>query len=110
MSYATVDQLAAALRIRVTPENTDALQAKLDAAAVQCDQFMSRPVDDPLPEPAPAGVVEANVLVAVDLWKAADAAFGVLGFEQIGTVRVSPGSVTRVESLLVPYKIGWAVA
>jgi hypothetical protein len=109
MSYATVAQLAAALRIRVTPDNTDALQAKLDAAADQCDQFMDRG-DVALPDPTPVGVVEANVLVAVDLWKAADAAFGVLGFEQIGAVTVSPGSVARVESLLIPYKIGWAIA
>lgn len=110
MAYATVDQLAAALRIRVTPENTAALQAKLDAAAVNCDQFMDRPVDQPLPDPAPAGVVEANTLIAVDLWKAADAAFGVLGFDQIGTVQVSPGTTARVETLLVPYKIQWGVA
>ncbi len=108
MAYATVDQLAAALRIRVTPENTPVLQAKLDAAADNCDQFMDR--DAPLPDPAPAGVIEANVLVAVDLWKAADAAFGVLGFEQIGAIRVTPGTTARVESLLIPYKERWGVA
>ena len=109
-AYATVDQLAAALRIRVTPENTASLQAKLDAAAIDCDQFMDRPADDPLPVPPPAGVVEANILVAVDLWKGSDAAFGVIGFEQVGAVRVSPGATDRVANLLIPYKVQWGVA
>jgi hypothetical protein len=109
-AYATVEQLAAALRIRVTAENTDSLQSKLDATAVEIDQYLDRPAEDPLPDPPPAGVVEANILMAVDGWKAADAAFGVIGFEQIGAIRVSPDQIARVEGLLVPYKVRWAVA
>jgi hypothetical protein len=37
MAYATVEELAAALRIRVNADNTAALQACLDAAAVEID-------------------------------------------------------------------------
>jgi hypothetical protein len=40
VSYATVEELAGALGIRVTPENTGALQACLDAARVEIDHFV----------------------------------------------------------------------
>ena len=42
MAYATVDELARALRIRVTPENTEGLQACLDAAAVEIEHDVDR--------------------------------------------------------------------
>jgi hypothetical protein len=43
LAYATIDELAAALRIRVTAENTAALQACLDAAAIEIDHETDRP-------------------------------------------------------------------
>jgi hypothetical protein len=108
MSYASVEELAQVLRIRVTPENTDALQRALDAAADEIDQWLDR--DDPLPDPAPAGVVSANLTMAVDVWKSADAAFGVIGSDVTGAVRVSSNSVARHQGLLMPWKQKWGIA
>lgn len=51
MSYATVEELAAALRVRVTAENQDALQRCLDAAAEEIDHE----IDWPVGAAAPAG-------------------------------------------------------
>ena len=51
MAYATPDQLAVALDIRVTPANTDLLEACLEAAAAEIDHTLDR--IDPLPDPAP---------------------------------------------------------
>lgn len=110
MAYATVEELAAALRIRVTPTNTDGLQSKLDAAAVVIDQFLDRPTDQPLPVPPPANVVEANVNIAVELAKAADAAFGVVGYADVGALRVSTDAVARQAALLIPHKIQFGIA
>jgi len=108
--YATVDELAATLRIRVTPATVDGLQRALETAATMCDQFMDRPDDQPLPDPPPAGVVATNILWAVDVYKSADAVIGLLGFEQTGTGTLSAGTVARGEAWLVPFKINWAVA
>jgi hypothetical protein len=109
MAYADVEALARALRVRVTAENTADLQSKLDAAAAEIDQYLDRG-DVALPEPAPAAVIEANVLLGVDLYKGADAAFGVIGFDQIGAIRVSSDALGRVVALLIPYKLGWGIA
>lgn len=49
MAYATVDELAAALRIAVTPANTAALQSCLDAAALQIDTAIDRAPSDVVP-------------------------------------------------------------
>jgi hypothetical protein len=49
MAYATVDELAAALRIAVTPANTAALQSCLDAAALQIDTVIDRADSDVVP-------------------------------------------------------------
>lgn len=49
MAYATVDELAAALRIRVNPDNTDALQACLDAAAAEIDHDIDVEWHDAIP-------------------------------------------------------------
>jgi len=49
VAYATVQELAAALRVRVTTENTPTLQACLDAAAAEIDHDIDRVVDNPVP-------------------------------------------------------------
>jgi len=46
VSYATVDELAAALRVRATPENQATLQACLDAATLEIDHDIDRPLDE----------------------------------------------------------------
>lgn len=49
MAYATVDELAAALRIAVTAANTEALQTCLDAAAIEIDDTIDAPAEIALP-------------------------------------------------------------
>jgi hypothetical protein len=60
MAYATPDELAVALNIRITDANLAAMQACLDAAAVEIDHELDRiepiPPADPLANRrAPAG-------------------------------------------------------
>jgi hypothetical protein len=52
VAYATVNELAAALRVRVTTENTPGLQACLDAAAVEINHDIDLPYADLLPAAA----------------------------------------------------------
>lgn len=110
MAYATVDDLAGALHLRVTAENQVALQRALEAAAVEIDQDLDRPPELPLPDPAPDAIVHANIALGVEAYKMPDAAFGILGFDDSGAVRAAKDSLPRYWSLLTPYKIGWGVA
>lgn len=111
MAYATVEELAAALRIRVTDTNRDSLQLDLDAAAEVIDQVLDRPPGDPLPDPPPPVVRHVNIVAGVELAKAADATFGVVGYPDIGALRVSAvDAVARHIGLLMPYKTRFGVA
>ena len=109
MAYATVEQLAAALRIRVTTENTEALQACLDAAAQEIDHDCDRFIDDPIPDDDPlAGRV--NLVRGVEWFKANDAAFGVIGFDQTGALQAPRDGFNRHAFALTPLKQQWGVA
>ena len=86
MAYATVEQLAGALRVQVTAKNSELLDLSLEAAAAEIDHYLDRPVEEPLPEPAPALVVMGNVARGIEWFKANDAAFGAVGFADIGVL------------------------
>jgi hypothetical protein len=107
MAYATVDELAAALRVRVTAENTTGLQRCLDAAADEIDHAVDRvdtmPTDDPLAN-------RVNIVRGVEWWKANDAAFGVLGVSDTGTLQAPRNTMRRHQSALLPLKQQWGVA
>jgi hypothetical protein len=107
MAYATVDELAAALRVRVTAENTAGLQRCLDAAADEIDHAVDRvdtmPTDDPLAN-------RVNIVRGVEWWKANDAAFGVLGVSDTGTLQAPRNTMRRHQSALLPLKQQWGVA
>jgi hypothetical protein len=106
VAYATVDQLAAALRVPVSAANTAALQTCLDAAAEEIDHAVARlepiPDGDPLAE-------RVNILRGVEWFKANDAAFGILGFDETA-LRTPRNSFLRHRSALVPLKQQWGVA
>jgi hypothetical protein len=107
MAYATVDELAAALRIRLTTENTPQLQACLDAAAIEIDDAIDRL------DPVPAGDALANrvnLLRGVEWFKANDAAFGVIGFDETGALRLPKSTFARHAVTLTPLKQQWGVA
>jgi len=114
VSYATVEELAAALRIRLTAENTPTLQACLDAAADEIDHDIDwAPVpaqliaDDEPPDPL---LNRVNVLRGVEWYKSNDAAFGVIGFDQTGTLQAPRDGFNRHAFTLSPLKQRWGIA
>ena len=111
MAYATVDDLAGALRIRVTPENTAALQACVDAATAEIDHAVDWwPIARADTPEADALLNRVNVLRGVEWWKANDAAFGVIGFDQTGVLTAPRDGFRRHAAALIPLKQQYGVA
>jgi hypothetical protein len=102
MAYATIDELAAALRIQVTTANQAGLQACLDAAAIEIDDTLDR--TDPLDDPADPLVNRVNLLRGVEWFKANDAAFGVIGVSDTGTLTAPRNTFNRHAIALLPRK------
>jgi len=103
VAYCTTDELAAALGKRVTPELTATLQACVDAAAQEIDHFCNRPLDNPIPlNDALANRV--NLVRSVEWFKANDAAFGVIGFDEAGTLQAPRDGFRRHAASLMPLK------
>jgi hypothetical protein len=107
MAYATVDELAAALRIAVTAANGAGLQACLDAAAIEIDDTVDR--IDPIPDGDPLAN-RVNVLRGVEWFKANDAAFGVIGISDTGTLQAPRNTMRRHEIELLPLKQQFGIA
>jgi hypothetical protein len=101
VAYATITELAAALRITVTAANQDSLQACLDAAGTEIDNTMDR-VDAPPPDDALLNRV--NLLRGVEWFKANDAAFGVIGVSDMGTLQAPRNTFRRHAVALLPHK------
>jgi hypothetical protein len=101
--------LAAALRVRVTAENTPVLQECLDAAAIEIDHYVNRPAEDPLPMTDPlAGRV--NLVRGAEWLKQNDAMFGVVGFAETGALQAPRDSFRRHAAELIPLKRQWGLA
>ena len=101
MAYATVDDLAAAMRVQVTAKNQVWLQRSLDGAAQEIDHYCGRFTDTPLPADDPlAGLV--NVARGVEWYKANDATFGGVGFADVGILTVPRDSFGRYAAALTP--------
>jgi hypothetical protein len=110
VAYATPDELAAALRItRRTADVDAALQACLDAAAAEIDHDVDRPDTDPIPAGDPLAN-RVNIVRAVEWWKSNDAAFGVIGFDQTGSLQVPRDGFSRHAYALTPLKLAWGIA
>lgn len=63
--------------------------------------------------PVPSTINIVALSLAVDLWKQADATFGILGAGESGPVRIARDLVNRYDSLLIPFynpSNGWGVA
>jgi hypothetical protein len=106
MAYATADQLAEALRTKVTAANQQLLDDCLAAAATEIDSELTGPVAPPVPEL----VSRTNVNRAVEWYKAADAAYGMVGFEQVGVIQAPRDGFNRHAAALLPLKTSWGVA
>jgi hypothetical protein len=109
VAYCTIDELAAALRVRVTPENTDGLQACVDAAAAEIDHECGRDPADPIPAADPLAN-RVNIVRGVEFFKAQDAAFGIVGFNETGSLQVPRDGFYRHAVTLTPLKQSWGVA
>jgi hypothetical protein len=108
--YATAEQLAEALRIAVTVKNQAALDRCVAAASARIDQYCDRPATNPMPVPTPALVEQECISFAVELWKAPDAAFGAVGFDNTGVLTVNRDTFGRHAKILIEYKVGFGVA
>jgi hypothetical protein len=106
VAYATVEELATALRIQVTPANTETLQACLDAAAIEIDDAVDR--IDPIPDADPLAN-RVNLLRGVEWFKANDAAFGVIGVSETGSLQAPRNTMRRHAIALLPLKQQWGV-
>jgi len=107
MSYATTDELLAAVGKPVNAENTARAQLCVDASTQEIDDAVDRK------EPIPAGDALANrvcLLRGVEWWKANDAAWGVIGFDEIGALRLPKSTFARHAVTLTPLKQQWGVA
>jgi hypothetical protein len=106
MAYATIDELAAALRIQATAANTATLEACLDAAAIEIDDAVDRidpiPTDDALAN-------RVNILRGVEWFKANDAAFGVIGVSETGSLQAPRNTMARHAIALLPLKQQWGI-
>jgi hypothetical protein len=102
MAYAEIAELAAALRIQVTSANSEQLQTCLDAAAIEIDDALDRT------EVLETGQLplanRVNILRGVEWYKANDAAFGVLGVSDTGTLTAPRNTMRRHAIALLPLK------
>jgi hypothetical protein len=110
MAYATVEQLAKALKTRVTAENTAGLQACLDAAALEIDRYVDRDVPPTQGTPEWALAERENILRAVEWARANDYPFGFAGFEETGVLMAPKDVFGRHAAALHPLKQHWGVA
>jgi hypothetical protein len=110
MSYATTIELADALNKAVTAKNEDRLQACLDAASTEIDQILDRPAGSLAFDPVPPLIRQVNIARGVEWFKANDAAFGVLGFADIGALRIPADGFARHAMVLIPHREQFGLA
>ena len=109
-SYATPEQLAAALEIRVVPDNEQALADCLEAAAWEIDHFMA---DVAITNPPPAIIVRTNINRAVEWFKAPATYNGGVGFVDTGVMVAPTSGFERHAAALLPLKQSqaqWGIA
>ena len=107
MAYATAAQLAEALEIRATTENSGLLGDCLDAAAAEIDHFLE---GAPMVSPPPPLVVRTNVNRAVEWFKAPATYNGGVGYEATGVLAAPTSGFERHAAALLPYKQHWGIA
>jgi hypothetical protein len=110
MAYATLDQLAEALRISVTAGNQQTLSDCLDAAAAEIDQVLvdSVPPGEQTPEQQ-ALITRTNVNRAVEWWKAPDTYNGGVGYSDTGTMEAPKTGFERHAAAMLPVRVAWGV-
>jgi hypothetical protein len=102
--YATAEDLAAAVRVQVTVKNQDKLDSCVAAASEEIDH------GHVIPDPTPALAHEVCIARGVEWWKANDAAFGAVGFENTGVLAAPSDGFARHEAALIPYQVTFGIA
>ena len=112
MAYVTIDELAAAVRTRVTPASTPVLERCAAAASEEIDHYLDlQPAPaHPIEAPYPALVVTVALARATEWYKANDAALGVLGYNDTGTLTPPASTFDRHAAILVPLVDAWGIA
>ena len=109
MAYTNVNELAAALRVTLTAENQAGLTACVDAAAIEIDDVLDRVEGDPV-DPTDPLLNRVNLLRAVEWAKSNDAAFGIVGMADTGTLRTPSNPFARHRLTLMPHKQQFGVS
>lgn len=106
-AYATTTELFRLLEMRApTPQQTEAAQRVLDAAALEIDSYIGRaaPYDDP-----PALVVEVNLERAIEHWHQSFAPYGV--FQSSGVpILTARDTFVRHAHKLLPLKESFGIS
>jgi hypothetical protein len=114
MAYATPDQLATALEIRVTEDNQQLLEDCLGAAATEIDHFLvdadPSTVADIAAGNVPTIVTRVNVNRAVEWYKAPATFNGGIGMTDIGTMTAPASGFERYTAVLLPLRLTWGIA
>lgn len=99
MAYGTVEELAAAVRTRVTEQTTPVLERCIEAASEEVDTALG--LETPLDI---AGELIHTVALArgVEWYKANDAALGVLGYNDSGVLTPPASTFDRWAAVIVP--------
>jgi hypothetical protein len=108
MSYATAEDLAEALEIRVTPDNQQLLDDCLAAAATEIDLFL---VDCDVADPSAMPIIgRTNVNRAVEWYKAPATYNGGVGTTETGTMAAPTSGFDRHAAVLTPLRTRWGLA
>jgi hypothetical protein len=107
MAYATIDQLAEALEIRVTDANRQLLTDCLEAAALEIDHFLE---GQPIVAPPEALLVRTNINRAVEWVKAPATYNGGVGFTDTGILQSPASGFERHAAALLLFKMAWGLA
>lgn len=110
MPYASVDDLAGALNITATAENTQNLEACLNAAAVEIDHHLDVAALGAIVELDPGLLARVNLNRAVEWYKSPDAYNGTVGYLEVGTLPPKLSGFERHAETLLPYRASWGIA
>lgn len=112
MAYVTPLEVATQIgKPRLAEEPIDPkLQGVCDSAEFLINDWLGKTESF---DPVPPTINIVAVSLAVDLYKQADATFGLIGAGETGMVRVARDLLNRYDSLLIPFydpTNGWGVA
>jgi len=112
VAYADTDELQRLLRLSSpTPEQQEALQRVLDAAAEEIDWELGYTAASPAPTPTPNLVVEVNLERAVEHWQQGQSPFGIVGIgADTVPVVAARDSWYRHARKLAPLKTSYGIA